>query len=514
MKKNKKKIPDVNKRLLVKLGGLYTLIAAVINFLGYLLVKSIKLSGNNTEADIIWAAFKQSHRTSISITLTIIMFLPLLFVAFYLFCVKDEDIKGRIINFPVMFSFIGSLCWVFSYVYELGCLIHVSRLANIRIHSIAVVSLLNIIQSALFIGVFLFFVLDGIQRKFVLPKYFPDGNLTKFKGTIQISTRILIDLFYISVGIVPAIYLFSVIVSYSYTHDFEVELITYQAAFMLLVLGFVLLKIFSKYFTTPLFKLKTATDNIKQEKYDEKLNIVSADDFGVLSDNFNDMAETIDYKNNRIVAIQDSIIRGMAVMVESNDNNTGGHIIRTSTCVSILVHKLKKHKYNPEIKNSYWRDLIKAAPMHDLGKIAIDDSVLRKPGKFTPEEYEIMKRHTVDGARIVEQVLNEVDDEQFTEIAKNVAHYHHEKWDGTGYPTGASRYDIPLEARIMALADVFDALVSKRCYKDEFSFDKAFQIIEESLGTHFDPELGLIFLKCRPELEAFYKAEFDKDKNK
>ena len=142
--------------------------------------------------------------------------------------------------------------------------------------------------------------------------------------------------------------------------------------------------------------------------------------------------------------------------------------------------------------------------MHDLGKIAVLDAILRKPGRFTAEEYDMMKAHAAEGARIVENVLSEVDDAGFKQIAINVAHYHHEKWDGSGYPEKLAGEAIPLEARIMALADVFDALVSKRCYKEAYSYDTAFSIIESSIGTHFDPQLGRIFLKCRHELEALY----------
>ena len=144
--------------------------------------------------------------------------------------------------------------------------------------------------------------------------------------------------------------------------------------------------------------------------------------------------------------------------------------------------------------------------MHDLGKIAVDDAVLRKPGKFTDEEYEKMKAHSKEGARIVEEVIKPVENEEFKKVAINIAHFHHEKWNGQGYPEKLSGNQIPFEARIMALADVFDALVSKRCYKDSFSYDKAFQIIEESLGSHFDPELGKIFIQCRPQLEELYNT--------
>ena len=117
-----------------------------------------------------------------------------------------------------------------------------------------------------------------------------------------------------------------------------------------------------------------------------------------------------------------------------------------------------------------------------------------------------MKKHSEKGSEIVSQILVGVEDEDFVKVAKNVAHYHHEKWDGTGYPEKISGINIPPEARIMALADVFDALVSKRCYKEKMDYDNAFRIIEESLGSHFDPELGRMFIHCRAQLEAYYNS--------
>ncbi len=205
-----------------------------------------------------------------------------------------------------------------------------------------------------------------------------------------------------------------------------------------------------------------------------------------------------------ILHIKDMMVLGMADMVESRDNNTGGHIKRTSAVVKVFAERLKQHGKTLGLTDDFLRMVEKAAPMHDLGKIAIDDKILRKPGKFTDEEYNEMKRHTTEGARIVESILRGVEDDDFVEIAKNVALYHHEKWNGKGYPMNISAADIPIEARVMALADVFDALVSKRCYKEAFSYDKAFSIIEEDLGQHFDPELGRVFLDCRKELEQIY----------
>ena len=209
-------------------------------------------------------------------------------------------------------------------------------------------------------------------------------------------------------------------------------------------------------------------------------------------------------KTEHILHMKDMMVLGMADMVESRDNNTGGHIKRTSAVIKIFSRRLHNYIDKLGIDEKFLRQVEKAAPMHDLGKIAIDDAILRKPGKYTEEEYAQMKKHPVEGARIVENILKDVEDDDFLQITRNIALYHHEKWNGQGYPFGLSERNIPLEARIMALADVFDALVSKRCYKEAFSYDKAFSIIEEAFGEHFDPELGKMFLECRSELEELY----------
>jgi putative two-component system response regulator len=159
-----------------------------------------------------------------------------------------------------------------------------------------------------------------------------------------------------------------------------------------------------------------------------------------------------------------------------------------------------------KLPESFCRNIIKAAPMHDLGKIAVDDAVLRKPGRFTDEEYEKMKVHAAEGARIVHSVLDGTDDEEFHIIAENVAHYHHERWDGSGYPVGLSGTNIPLEARIMAIADVYDALVSKRVYKESMSFSEADSIIMNGMGRHFDPSLEQFYVSARPKLEMYYSS--------
>lgn len=215
--------------------------------------------------------------------------------------------------------------------------------------------------------------------------------------------------------------------------------------------------------------------------------------------------EEVKDKTKHIVEMHDNLILSMAMMVESRDNSTGGHIRRTSEGVRILIEEMRN---DPEctLTDSFCRAIIKAAPMHDLGKVAVDDRILRKPGRFTPEEFNEMKRHAAEGARIVHEILKGTDDEEFKVIAENVAHYHHERWDGSGYPEGLKEKQIPLEARIMAIADVYDALVSKRVYKDSMSFEEADRIITEGMGSQFDPSLEPYYRSARPKLEAYYRT--------
>ena len=232
--------------------------------------------------------------------------------------------------------------------------------------------------------------------------------------------------------------------------------------------------------------------------------------------NYNDqLSEEVKEKTEGIVQMHNRLILGMATMVESRDNSTGGHIRRTSDVIRILIDEIKKDAAKDKknilmlfgrdgLTDEFCDDVVRAAPMHDLGKIAVPDAILTKPGKFEPGEYEIMKTHAAEGARIVDSILDGTEDESFHKVAVNVAHYHHERWDGSGYPEKLKGEEIPIEARIMAIADVYDALVSKRVYKDEFSFEQADKIMTESFGKHFDKRLEKYYLAARPRLEEYY----------
>lgn len=240
------------------------------------------------------------------------------------------------------------------------------------------------------------------------------------------------------------------------------------------------------------------TDDTKNQKY-----------VALLDKYKTELEAEVKQKTQHIVEMHDNLILSMATMVESRDNSTGGHIKRTSECVRIIIGEMRADAEAPfadRLTDEFCEDIIKAAPMHDLGKVAVDDKILRKPGRFTDEEYEIMKTHAAEGARIVHEILKDTDNESFKMVAENVAHYHHERMDGSGYPEHLEGDKIPLEARIMAIADVYDALVSKRVYKESMSFEQADKIMMESMGKHFDKQLEKYYISARPKLEAYYTS--------
>ena len=203
------------------------------------------------------------------------------------------------------------------------------------------------------------------------------------------------------------------------------------------------------------------------------------------------------FYHEQVSNMQSGMITFMAEVVENRDDNTGGHIKRTAKYVEGIAKELKKKGvYGDILTDRYMEDMVVAAPLHDIGKIHIPDAVLNKPGKLTDEEFEIMKTHTTAGEELLVHAKEELGESAYLNLAVEMAAYHHEWWNGKGYPYGKSGEEIPLCARIMAVADVFDALTSKRCYKSAMPLEKAYAIIREESGTHFDPKVT----------EAFFEA--------
>lgn len=200
-------------------------------------------------------------------------------------------------------------------------------------------------------------------------------------------------------------------------------------------------------------------------------------------------------KQKALSDMQSHVISGLANLIENRDTDTGEHISRTSTFVLLISENARNDGLYTEALDDHFISLMYTlAPMHDIGKILVPDSILKKPGKLTSEEFEQMKTHASLGGKVVSEVLEGITDEEYCDFASDIATYHHEKWDGSGYPFGLKGDAIPLSARIMAIADVFDALISERCYKKAIPFDQAVEIIREGAGTHFDPKLVEVFL--------------------
>ncbi len=209
----------------------------------------------------------------------------------------------------------------------------------------------------------------------------------------------------------------------------------------------------------------------------------------------------INAKNETISKMQNALIMVLADMVESRDKNTGDHVRKTAAYVEIILREMKrKGIYSEMLTEEFIQHVIDSAPLHDVGKIIIPDAILNKPGKLTDEEFETMKKHTSAGSEIISKVIAIVPDSGYLHEAKNLAAYHHEKWNGRGYPSGLAGEDIPLSARVMAVADVMDALVSRRSYKEPFTFEKACEIIVEGKGTHFDPNIIDAFVSASDEI--------------
>ena len=208
-------------------------------------------------------------------------------------------------------------------------------------------------------------------------------------------------------------------------------------------------------------------------------------------------------RTEQLVLLQNGIVYTFADLVENRDKNTGGHIDRTAVYLSILIDAmLEQEVYTDGMHGWNMEAVISSARLHDLGKIVISDSILNKPGPLTKDEFEAMKGHAIAGERIIDKAIKQTGDADFLYNAKMIAAYHHEYWDGSGYPYGLKGTTIPLQARLMAIIDVYDALVSERPYKEPFPHEEAVKIIGNGSGRQFDPLIAEVFNKVNATMKA------------
>ena len=222
-----------------------------------------------------------------------------------------------------------------------------------------------------------------------------------------------------------------------------------------------------------------------------------------------ELSESVRKEMAKRNVMQRRVIEDLAALIESRDVSTGGHVVRTKSYVELIAREMQKRpEFRDQLTDEYMDRIARAAPLHDIGKIAVSDRILQKPGRLTPEEFEEMKKHASKGGEMVQNILGNLDDAPFLQTAAEIAESHHERWDGSGYPKGLAGEDIPLPARMMSVADVFDALVSERCYKKAMPPDEAFHILEEERGRQFDPAIIDLLPELRPAfLEVLGKTE-------
>lgn len=270
----------------------------------------------------------------------------------------------------------------------------------------------------------------------------------------------------------------------------------------------VILPVNSMALTAGAFAYNSAEERADSVERIRALNIRTGDEIESLYLAFCKMAEdSIQYvadiqaKSQTISRMQNGLIMVLADMVESRDQNTGDHVRKTAAYTRIIMNELRREGiYTDQLTDEFIENVVNSAPLHDVGKIKVPDAVLNKPGRLDNDEYQTMKCHTTTGAEIISEAIELVSDSDYLEEAKNLAAFHHERWDGNGYPHGLKGEEIPLSARIMAVADVFDALVSHRSYKDGMPVDMALDIIRDGIGTHFDPNVARAFLNAESEV--------------
>jgi HD-GYP domain-containing protein (c-di-GMP phosphodiesterase class II) len=230
------------------------------------------------------------------------------------------------------------------------------------------------------------------------------------------------------------------------------------------------------------------------------VTVSSNDEFGVMAHHTNVMIQTLLKRTQELQITQDVTIMSLASLAETRDNETGAHIRRTQRYVRALAEQLRDHpRFSSELNDKTIELLFKSAPLHDIGKVGIPDRILLKPGKLDAEEFTIMKTHAELGGQALNVAEQELGSTSFLKYAREIATTHHEKWNGKGYPRGLKGDEIPVSGRLMAVADVYDALISKRVYKEAFSHDKAMDILREGRGEHFDPDILDALLAIEPQ---------------
>lgn len=283
-------------------------------------------------------------------------------------------------------------------------------------------------------------------------------------------------------------------------------------AVVLFSYAFYIINLWTKILKQMLLSQESALSAVGAGSQDVRVPVYDHDELGTVASLTNSMLDNLEVSHKEVQTTRDVAIVSLAALAESRDNETGAHILRTQEYVKALAEHLSNNeKYTDLLDKNYIELLYKSAPLHDVGKVGIPDRVLLKPGKLTDEEFETMKQHPQIGADALSIAEQQLGSTSFLNVAKEISLTHHEKWDGSGYPNQLSGTDIPISGRLMALADVYDALISKRVYKPAFTHQEAKKIILQGSGKHFDPDIVEAFIAIEDDFVEIASRLKDKE---
>lgn len=391
-------------------------------------------------------------------------------------------------------------------------------ISNILTYDFPPESSLKVLFGTIMLGIFIGIDQALIRERVTIKAYVKQGINLKVAQTFLSIPAKFITMSLIMIGSIAGILLMAMKKDLDWFHEEGIYLDFFKAQMSILgEISFIILIIFAYSLRIILMfgsNLKILLNHqnealklVANGDLETKVPVVTHDEFGVMAQGTNAMIQDLKSQREEVKQTRDVIIQAMASLAEARDNETGSHIVRTQNYVKALaLHLRTLPKYKDYLTDETIELLYKSAPLHDIGKVGIPDSILLKPGKLTNEEFDIMKQHSTIGSQAIRNTKEEMKDNQFLHFAEEIAHYHHEKWDGSGYPEGLKEEAIPLSARLMAVADVYDALISKRVYKDGFTHEKAKSIIEEGKGKHFDPQIVDAFLAIEEEFKVIKEA--------
>lgn len=441
-------------------------------------------------------------------------FLPLILLLIYLMPIiyyskkavnKIEKNKfgKRILNTPIIASLAGISGWGLAFINTEIIYLVYFRFSNFFVFLKHFLTNFSVIFSvSILCFIISYYLLELVNRKFFIPKFFTQNKLSTYSGIFNISIMQKFYIYFFAINIYPLLFIFIVLLRMNSLQQFDkVEILLYTC-FIFVVTGGILTYIVSKTFQNPLNEINDATKRITDGYYNIKVSIKSVDEIGHLGESINSMTIKLKESNRKLKTIRYATIFGLARLAEDRDNSTGKHLERIRDYSVIIARKLSQYpRYRKYITDYYINDIYESSVLHDIGKVGIPDSILLKPGKLSYEEFEKVKMHTVIGGDALQSIENEIKFQSFLTLAIQIAYHHHEKWNGEGYPKGLEGESIPLSARIVSIADIYDALTSERPYKRAWTHNEAKEYIISNDNIIFDPVIVKAFLEIEEEFQ-------------